>query len=316
MMCIVPVRTENGFTLMELMVSIVVLIPVMAAAVSLLSTGASQHALGQSSIDANQDARTAMQIMTTEIAQAGSHADVATESASPIGGNSVAQSISVDSSAGFNVGDYVDVGIKDAGPNDHEVVEITGVTGGDSPTLSGVFLRDHTTTPVPIRLSALPYTAGVIPPDGMSPSSSQDVMTLRFFGHIQGRNTDASRNDPTIQYVEYSYDPTQSLITRSMTPITASTENPALPFIRSVGNARFTVNTDFLGVVTSVNIALTVLSRPSPTSNFQQTPLSSRISIPSAIAGSNFLFEYQQCRGLYPLPPTPAVIQDTWAVLQ
>jgi hypothetical protein len=298
---------------MELMVSMAVLIPVMGAAVALLSTGANTHALGQNSIDANQDARAAMQIMTTEIAQAGTHQDVTTNADHIIHNinvnPTVGQTITVDSSAGFTVGDYVDVGQA----TDHEVVKLMAVGSG---TLTGLFEQDHNYADVPIRLRALPFSDGVIPQDDIDIDDQRDVSTLKFFGHIQGDNSDTARNDPTIQYVEYGYDSGTSTITRSATPITQSTKAAALPFIRNVSNVRFTIHTDHLGVVTAVTVSFTVTNRPSSTSEFQHTSLSSRISIPSAIAGSNLQWEFEQYRGLYGLPPTPDIIETNWAVSQ
>lgn len=300
------IKSETGFTLTELMVSMLVLLPVMGAAVTLFSVGANRHATGQSGIDANQEARVGLEIMTTELAQASSHADVATLTSDAINPSLNAQSVRVASTAGFTAGDDIDVGVP---PND-EIVQLTGVTGS---TLTAVFRFSHSAN-TPIRLSAMPYVNGVIRPTGMAPSSSLAVTALRFFGHIRGNNSDQSQNDPTIQYVEYAYDSANSQITRSVTPITQTTKNPALPFIRNVrpGSVQFTLNTDDLGVVTSANVAFTVRSSLKSGSKYQETPLSSRVSVPSAISASALLREYQMYRGLYRLPPTPSII-SSWA---
>lgn len=302
------IKSEAGFTLMELLVSILVLLPVMGAAVAMFSMAANQHATGQSGIDANQEARVALEIMTTEIAQAGSHADVGTIAPNQINPSISAQSVHVASTTGFNVGDDVDVGFP---PND-EIVQLTGVS---SSTLTAVFRFAHGPN-TPIRLSAMPYTGGVIPPTGMAPNSSLAVTTLSFFGHIRGNNSDPAQDDPTVQYVEYAYDSANNQITRSITPITQTSRNPALPFIRNVrpGSVQFTLNTDDLGVVTSAIVAFTARSSLKSGSKYQETPFSSRISIPSAISASSLLREYQLFRGLYRLPPTPSVI-NTWAGL-
>jgi len=291
---------------MELLVSMVVLIPVMAAAVGMFSVGASHHAIGQNAIDVNQDARTAMEMMSIEIAQAGSHADVSTVASSSIVNSMTAQSVQVQSAAGFTAGDYVDV---DVDPNS-EIVQLTAVSGN---RLTGVFRLDHGPD-TPIRLPAMPYLTGIIPPPGLGANSSTTVTTLRFFGHIQGSNGDANENDPTVHYVEYNYDSANERITRSITPITQATKNPAVPFVRNVktGSVRFTLNTDVLGVVTSASIAVTVKNSIKSGTQYQEVPLASRITIPSTIAASELLWEYQRYRGLYPLPPTPSIVR-TWA---
>jgi prepilin-type N-terminal cleavage/methylation domain-containing protein len=301
-------KSDAGFTLTELLVAILVLLPVMAAAVRLFSVGVNQHATGQSGIDANQEARVAFEIMGTEIAQAGSHPDVATTISGQINASITAQSISVASTAGFNVGDDVDV---DSPPND-EIVRLTRVSGG---TLTGVFRFSHAPN-APIRLSAMPYTTGVISPAGLAPSSSLAVTRIQFFGHIQGNDSDPAQNDPTLQYVEYAYDSANNQITRSITPVNQTTRNSALSFIRNIrpGSVQFTLNTDDLGIVTSVDVAFTVRSTLKSGTQYQETPISARISIPSAIAASSLLRELQLFQGLYELPPTPPAI-TTWASL-
>jgi len=296
-------KSEKGFTLMELLVSILVLLPVMAAAVSLFSLGAKQHSQGQSGIDANQEARVALAIMATELSQAGSHSDVSTTALEQINPSVTAQSIRVASTAGFTIGDDIDVG--------EEIVQLTGVS---SSALTGVFRYSHTPN-TPVNLSAMPYPTGVIPPTGMAANSSLSVTTLRFFGHIRGNNSDPTQNDPTIQYVEYVYDGTNNQITRSATPVTQTAKNPAVSFVRNLrpNSVQFTLNTDSVGVVTAVSVAMVTRSSvKTGSSQYQETPLFSRISIPSTITGSALLREYQLYRGLYKLPPTPPVI-STWA---
>jgi Tfp pilus assembly protein PilW len=302
------IKSDSGFTLTEFVVAILVLLPVMAAAVTLFSVGAKQQATGQSGIDANQETRVALEIMGTEIAQAGSHPDVATTISSQINASLTAQSIPVASTAGFNVGDDVDV---DAPPND-EIVQLIGVSGS---TITGIFRYSHTPN-APIRLSAMPYTTGVICPTGMAPSSSLTVTKVKFFGHIQGNDSDPTRNNPAIQYVEYAYDSANNQITRSSTPVTQTTKNPALSFIRNIqpGSVQFTLNADDLGVITSVDVAFAVRSSLKSGAKYQETPISSRISVPSAIAASSLMRELQLFQGLYGLPPTPPAIR-TWASL-
>jgi hypothetical protein len=131
------------------------------------------------------------------------------------------------------VGDWVDVG---AGAN-WESVQLTAV---GSHSVSGVFTLAHGVNSS-LNMFAFPYVSGVIPPTGMAPDSSSDVATLRFFGDID--------NDLILDYVEYIYDSTNNQITRSVTPITAASKNPALPFIRNIraDSAQFTVNANSLG---------------------------------------------------------------------
>ncbi len=293
-------KLESGFSLMELTISMLILIPIMAAAAGMISSGANQQAAEQTSIDANQDARSALDIMTREIAQAGSHRDCSTVTTATV--NPGEPSVSVNSTEGFSVGDWMEIGTGTSS----ESIQITAVY---SNSLHGVFGTQHDSGS-PVRLYALPFLRGVIPPTGLGASSSTTVPRLRFFGDING---DVSTN-PALQYVEYAYDSANNQITRSMTPLTQSTKNPAVPFIRNVTNnsVHFTVNTNELGVITSANVALTVHNTWHTGSKYQETQLSSRVLIPSAIASTALVHEANQWGGINRLPSTPAHV-TTWA---
>jgi Tfp pilus assembly protein PilW len=292
-------KTEKGFSLMELVVCMAILIPVMGAAISLFSVGANQQTSEQGSIDVNQEARSALEMMTTEIAQAGSHGDRATTLAggvSAVAGNE--RTVAVASGAGLSPGDWVDVGTGTGA----ESVKLTAVSSNG---IGAVFENDHTSGE-PVRLFALPYVTGVIPPAGLGASSSANVSTLRFFGDING--------DSIVQYVEYAYDGANNQITRSITPISQTTLNQAIPFIKNVtpNSVQFTLTTDSRGIVTSVNIAMTVQNNWSLHTQNQRTRLSSRVTIPSAMAGSVLLHELRRYGGFDKLPPTPSRV-TTWA---
>jgi hypothetical protein len=140
----------------------------------------------------------------------------------------------------------------------------------------------------------------------MAANSSNIGTTLRFFGDING--------DSTVQYVEYVYDAANSQITRSITPITQTNRNQAVVLVQNVktNSVQFTVNTDNLGIVTSAAISMTVKNSVKTGSQYQETALSSRISVPSAVAGSALMFENQRYGGVNYLPPTPSNV-TTWA---
>jgi hypothetical protein len=292
----VRVKSESGFSLMELMISIAILIPVMGAAIGLFSVGARQHASEQSSIDASQEARAAFELMTTEIAQACSHPDKSTMLTAGVGTSTNPVSVAVASTAGFGVGDYVEV---DTGINQETVV----LTAVGTETLRAVFRIGHNAG-APVRLFALPYTDGVIRPAGMAANSSVTGPTLRFFGDING--------DSTLQFVEYAYNAANNEITRSITPITQANRNPAVIFVRNVkpGSVQFTINTDKLGVVTSVNVSMAVANTVRSGSKYQEMALSSRTTVPSAITGSALLYENRRYGGFNRLPPTPSKITE------
>jgi hypothetical protein len=302
-------KSEAGFSILELLVAILILLPAVGAALILFSVGTAQQVTEQGSIDVNQEARAGLEMITREISQAGAQRDMTTNITSPIVTPDATnpQTVHVASTAGMLVGDYVDV---DAGAR-WESVQLTAVT---SNSISAIFNQPHDAG-APVNLFTLPYAAAVIPPAGMAANSSVQVTTLKFFGDID--------NDNVLDYIEYSIgqDPnaTTDQITRSVTPVTAADKNPALPFINDIspGSAQFTVNTNELGAITSVNIALTVENKVAgniKTENDlkQQAALASTALIPSAMAASRLLIELQQYQDINRLPQTPPQI-ITWA---
>jgi len=290
-------KREEGFSLIELVVCMLILLPAMGAALSLFSVGTRQQTEEHGNIDANQEARAGLEMMITEIAQAGSHGDWATTLNSGISGSTDAQTVKVDSAEGFTVGDWVDVG---TGAN-LESVEIIAVA---ETSISGVFIVNHDAGD-PVRLFALPYAAGVIPSGGMGPNAQSTATTLRFFGDING--------DSTIQYVEYVYDIGNNQITRSITPIGQGNKSGAVPFIRNISrnSARFTLSTDGMGVVTSVGVEFTVQNSQRGVAS-QDTQMASHVTIPSTIAASALTWEQLMLQSIVKLPTTPAEI-ISWA---
>lgn len=294
----IKTRLDNGFSVIELLISLIILVPVMGAAMSLFTVGINQHESEQSSIDANQEAQAALEMMTLEIAQAGSHGDWHAVASGEIQPSASDEVVPVDSAAGFTAGDYADVDTGD----DHEIVKITGVQGN---SFTGAF-KAHHNAGKPVRLFALPYLGGVIAPAGLGPNASATTTTLRFFGDT-GSNS-------SLNYVEYVYNSDNAQITRSMTPITQATKNPPLPFVRNVksNSVQFTLKTDKMGVVTSVGVALTVHNNWSTGSKYKEMTLSSNVAIPSAIAGSVLLDELQTFGGVNYFPSIPTQV-SAWA---
>jgi len=286
-------QLHGGFTIMEMLVSICILLPIMGGALTLFSVGVNQQSSEQSSVEANQDATAGFNMMKMEIAQAGSHdINVETETNSSILGNETyAQTVQVDSTAGLCVGDSIDV--IDAGLS--EIVQITGLT---SNTITGIFKYSHNSTTT-LRLFGLPYAHGVIPPVGATINSDIPVTTLRFFGDIYG--------DGTMYYVEYIYDSNTAQITRSMTPFTNTSKEPAVALITNIqaGSAQFILHTNAMQIVTSVTVSLTVENEWETASHLEEIELSSKIKIPSTEAASEMLLENMQYHGVNDLPPIP-----------
>jgi hypothetical protein len=295
---------EEGASIIEVLVTVFIMATLMGAISGMFSTAVKQYSSEQGNAAVVSDARAAIDLMSLEIAQAGSHREVPAAGASPvltlspILSSVSAQAVAVSSSVGFEVGDWVDFSI---GPNT-ERVQIVGV---GTNALAGVFRVTHPPG-VPVRLFAQPYFSGILPPAGMAANSSATATVLRFFGDINA--------DGKVCYVEYRYDADNSRITRSSTPITAANMNPAETLIQNVkaDSAQFTLYSDVNGAVTSVDVAFTVTSRIKTGSKYQETPLSAKVAAPSVVAASALSKESLLYASLNHLPPTPSKVL-TWS---
>jgi len=295
----IKTKAEHGFSLPELLISLLIFLPVVGATFSLFSVSMGEHGSEQSSAEITQEARSALEMMTLEIAQAGTHRDMGTRTSSAVAGSPNEQSISLASSVGFTAGDYVDI---DLGSSNEELIQISSV--GTS-SITGMFRLNHNSG-APVRLYSYPYLNGIILPTGIVANASNASTMLRFFGDIN--------SDGNINYVEYAYDAANAQITRSATPITQATKNPAIPIISNIraGSPQFTVQTNSLNIVTSVGVSFVATSPWKTGSKYQETPMSSTILIPSAVSASALLSQYSKYGGLYRFPSTPSIV-TTWA---
>lgn len=289
------IHIQNGFSAMEMLLCVFILIPIMAGAMQFFSVGVNQHAAERSSIEANQDASAGFDLMTTEIAQAGSRRHVVTQTSAPIAANPLmTQTISVDSSSGFSAGDIVEI--------DTEKVQLTAV---GTNTITGIFEKNHNNNAT-VRMYALPYKEGVLSPGGLNPNSLTTVQTLRFFGDIYG--------DGNMYYVVYDYDEPNAQITRSMTNFKDMNVQPAMPLITNVkpGSAQFVLHTDHLNIITSVTVSLTVENEWETGSKKEEINLMANVGIPSAEAASELYLEnlhYGPVNNLPSVPPLPETFQ-------
>jgi prepilin-type N-terminal cleavage/methylation domain-containing protein len=299
-------KENSGFSLLEVMVCLLILLPIMGAAVQFFSVGINQHTTEQSSIDMNQEARSGFEMMIAELAQAGSHD--ATGAASAVTTGTIAvpsttpQPLTVSSTAGITAGDYIFV---DSGAS-QEYVEVTAVS---STAVTAEFRTQHSIVGVPVRLFALPYTGGVITAANPGRNTAIAVNAIKFFGDING--------DGNLSYGEYAYHVNNdgtAQITRSMTPLTQGAKNAAQPIISRIkpGSVQFILYTDNQQIVTSIDIQMTVEDTVMTGNKRQEVTLSSRVVIPSAIAASALFNQNQIYGGVNMIPPTPSQV-IAWA---
>ena len=290
------IRSERGFTLLEMLISICILIPIMAGAMQMFSVGVQQQSSEQSSVQMSQDASAGFNLMSMEIVQAGSNTRYfkTTTSGTIAGDPYNSATYAVASTSGLQSGDVVELYDNTYGST--EIVKLTGVSAG---YITGIFQKDFPAGSV-VRLFSLPYRTGVLNPGTPTANATTSVTTLRFFGDIYG--------DGTMYYAEYVYNSQNKQITRSVTSLGSTSKNPLVPVITDVKSAQFLLHTDATKTITSVTLSITVENKWKTNGKLQEIKLFSKIAIPSMETASSLLLENMQYGPVNPLPSTPSRI--------
>jgi type II secretory pathway pseudopilin PulG len=199
-------QNEIGFSLLELLASVSILIVIAGAAFGAMSYYQGMYQRTDLTADMHDTTRSAIDLMAQEIGQAGllsSSSSQLTTLGAAVTSNAAAQSVSLASTTGIFVGEklLVDVGSK------QELVAVTAVT---STNVTGIFANSHVN-------GAMVNVAGVFPQGVLSTSTANQ---LQLVGDING--------DGTLVYVEYNCNnqsPGPGTLTRSITPIPAAAKN-------------------------------------------------------------------------------------------
>jgi prepilin-type N-terminal cleavage/methylation domain-containing protein len=220
---------ESGFSLIEMMVSVAIIVLLMSAVFPFLFQAQKKYQNNQVVSESNQSARAAMEVMTQEIGQAGFNPNFTTAktSSSVVAVNSSPQCVTLSDINEINPGDWLTV---DTGAN-HELVQVlstsnvAGTPCGTSNQIDAVFLMSHngSTTPFPVISYKMPYGSGILQTTGTSSDQR-----LEFFGDIN--------QDGIIRYVVYSLSPESPAATVSINGTTYTQYN----LYRSVTTVPFT----------------------------------------------------------------------------
>lgn len=220
-----------------------VMLVVSAASLTLLSTYQRSYEATVGGSELRAGLRSAADLLVQEVGQAGLLSFTPVSLSMGVTGNAVPQAVSISSTTGVFVGEQL---VIDQGAA-QESVMVMAVT---SSTITGTFTRSHASG---ARVTAV----GVFPQGVLSTSSSS---RLELLGDIN--------SDGTIVYARYDCDLTSGILSRSLTPITASSRNPSLVLVDNVvanpgGTPCFRYITTTAGgftFVTSVSVTLTARS--------------------------------------------------------
>lgn len=237
-----PIRSDRGFSLIEAVASLTIVLIIASAIFSGLAQFAEIGQSQQMQMDMHSGMRGSSEMLTQEIGQAGALNYAGTTLSAAVTVNASAQSVAVGSTA--NIYDLEQL-LVDTGSS-QETVTVTAVT---ATSLSAIFTKSHS--------SGAPVTALGVFPSGVLTTTST-ASRLDLFGDING--------DGTIVYVRYTCDTVGGTLSRSSTPITLSTLNTTQVLLQGLvanpgGTACFQYTTTTVGsytLVTNVAVTLTV----------------------------------------------------------
>jgi len=201
--------TCGGFSLLELMVSMVILSLIMGGFIAALSTSEQTYARTELGSDMYENVRSVAELLAQEIGQAGLVSLPTTTLSAAVAANAAAQAVNVSQTASMYVGEQL---LVDAGSASEELVTLTAVT---STTMSGIFQHAHASGAPVTVLGA--YPSGIVPPgatDGSTSVAEPGKSVLNMYGDING--------DGSLVYIRYTCDTsaTPGTLTRSVTTIT------------------------------------------------------------------------------------------------
>ena len=206
-------NSRAGFSLLETLVAIVIIVLLMSAVFPFLAQSQKRFQGNEASAEASQSARAALEVMTQEIGQAGFNPNLSSGKtlAQAVAPSGNPQCVTLSDITGINPGDWLAV---DSGPN-YEVVQVLSTSNSTDvylPACSGPnqiqarFLMCHgspcalssppspSASPVPLISYNLPFSSGI-----MAATGTSSDQRLEFFGDIN--------QDGEIDYVVYSLNP-------------------------------------------------------------------------------------------------------------
>lgn len=194
-------RQHDGFTLLEMMVSLTVMLVVAGAAFAALDQSQKVYGTQELQSDMHASLRSAFELMTQEIGQAGSLNFTPTTTSAAVTGGAAAQTVTLASSANIFVGEQLTV---DTGVN-LEIVSVTSLPATNQ--IRGIFTLSHA--------SGVPVNAQGAFPNGILNTAAGN--TLQIFGDINANNT--------LAFVQYDCNPGTSsapgTLSRSFTTLAA-----------------------------------------------------------------------------------------------
>jgi prepilin-type N-terminal cleavage/methylation domain-containing protein len=280
-----------GFSLLELMASVAILLIITAATFSLLSFYQKTYATTQLQADLFQNLRGVTELMAQEVGQAGLVSLPASQLSAAVTADGAPQTVLVSSTTSMFVGEKL---LTDTASS-QELITLTGVNTVAS-QITAIFGNNHATG-APLNV------AGVFS-NGLMTSSTSNLMQI--FGDINA--------DGSLVYIHYNCNPLAGTLTRSITTVTptvtvSSPSQILLNTVTSSGTANCfqytSVTSGAFTFITNVTVTLSIRSlTPDPvTHNYlTMTKSFSNLTPRNMLAGLE-LAKAQFTDRLQPTPP-------------
>lgn len=214
---------QLGFSLLELMVTLVILLSVSGIVMSVLRQMILTQGTVSNRTEMHSSVRSATEVLQQEIGQAGRVALPGSGPVTltgPVALTGVATPVGVSSAVGMFRGEQL---VIDTGVNQETVALTTEPTTN---LITAVFYTTHASG-VPVRVAGA-FASGIVPtaaaPANFTNGSTGSV--LKLYGDING--------DGNMVYVEYNCDTAAGNLTRSVTPIAATTKAPAQVLLSNI----------------------------------------------------------------------------------
>jgi len=189
---------SGGFSMLELVVSLTVLLVVAGTTLLALSYSQKEYSSQQSQADMHAGLRGTFELMSQEIGQAGSLGFATKTLTSNISSSASAQNAPISSTAGIFVGEKLTVDTVGS----QEIVTVTAIGTNQ---ITAIFSKGHTSGSVVVARGVFPQ--GVL--------SSSTATSLKLLGDANA--------DGTLDYVQYDCDTSAGTLTRSITTVDPGT---------------------------------------------------------------------------------------------
>ncbi len=193
----------EGFSLLEVLVSVMIITILMSAVFQFLRFNQQRYRGDQLLAERNQGARSALELMTQELQQAGHNPNFTTNKTltAAVASTGGLVDVPVSNTTGIFYGNLIEIGSSSTDP-DRETVEVKGDTTHaiSSTSFPAIITMSHASGQ-PVFSRSLPFPNGILyNAAAVGTNQSVNVNTIQYYGDIEGNGT--------LRYGEYKLEDT------------------------------------------------------------------------------------------------------------